>query len=120
MSEGAWAVALAAELQVQASESDRRAATLDRLAAHLEQEAAHLCLQLDGVVAALTDSVWRGPAAHRTEADLRSGQRRLRAASDELRSIASLLRRRATDSRAEAADLRRRAAAASSAGPVLA
>lgn len=104
----------ASVFQAEAAGRDRRAASLEQLASQIEGEAASLGGRLDGVLALLTDDVWRGPAAERAVGRLRSGRARLEATSDELRKVAALLRRRASDAQAEAGDLRRRAAMAAS------
>ena len=108
-------MSLAGSLGQQAVAGEWRAAASEELATQLEREAVTLGSRLDRAIAALSDHVWRGPAAGRTTDGLRQGRAGLHAAAGELRQVAALLRRRAAEEVAQAGELRRRAAATAAA-----
>ena len=104
----------------EAGEGERRAAVFERLADALEREATAMTGPLDSVLFALTDAVWRGPAAVRARDELLATERRVRSAAQEVRAVAALLRRRAGDASAQSAELRRQADRLTSSTPLLA
>lgn len=108
---------LAATLETEAAEAERRAAADERLAAELAREGSLLAPALDAVLRSLTAEVWRGPGAGRFRDGLHLGRARLRATADELDQVAALLRRRAAELRARSAGFRRQAGAVSMSAP---